>query len=139
MMAGARWRTRGVYAREEVALRMRVLILEDELLLQMQMQLLVEDLGFEVVGPHGAVAPAMADVISDKVDCALLDLNLGGETSLAVADALAAKLLPFALTSGSNASDLKPRFPGRMVFMKPVDENQVRKFLTEVAAARLTR
>jgi len=118
---------------------MRVLILEDELLLQMQMQLLVEDLGFEVVGPHGAVAPAMADVISDKVDCALLDLNLGGETSLAVADALAAKLLPFALTSGSNASDLKPRFPGRMVFTKPVDENQVRKFLAEVAAARLTR
>ena len=117
---------------------MRVLILEDELLLQMQMQLLVEDLGFEVVGPHAAVAPAMADVTADKVDCALLDLNLRGETSLAVADALAAKSVPFALTSGSNASDLKPRFAGRMVFIKPVDENQVKKFLAEVAAARVT-
>jgi CheY-like chemotaxis protein len=117
---------------------MRVLILEDELLLQMQMQLLVEDLGFEVVGPHASVAPAMADVAADNVDCALLDLNLRGETSLAVADALAAKSIPFALTSGSNASDLTPRFAGRVVFIKPVDENQVKKFLAEVGKARVT-
>lgn len=115
---------------------MRVLILEDEMLLQMQMEMLVEDLGFQVVGPHAAVAPAMADVMADKVDCALLDVNLRGETSWAVADALAAKGVAFALTSGNNAADLEPRFAGRPVFIKPVDENRVKKFLSEAAAAR---
>jgi CheY-like chemotaxis protein len=115
---------------------MKVLIVEDEMLLQMQMQMLVEDLGYEVVGPFAAVASALEALEADGADCALLDVSLRGETSWPVADALAAKGAPFALTSGRNASDIEPRFAGRPVFMKPVDENRVKRFLVEIAAAR---
>jgi CheY-like chemotaxis protein len=116
---------------------MKVLILEDEMLLSMQMEMLVAELGFGVEGPYAAVGPTLKALQGGAaVDCALLDINLRGETSWAVADALAARGVPFALTSGSSASDMEPRFAGRPVFMKPVEEARVKRFLTEIAAAR---
>ena len=116
---------------------MRVLIVEDEMVLSMQMQMLVEDLGFEVEGPHATVGAAQKAVDgAAAIDCALLDVSLRGETVWPVADALVARNVPFALTSGRNASDVEPRFKGRPVFVKPVDERAIQKFLKDAAAAR---
>lgn len=107
--------------------------------MQMQMQMLVEDMGFEVEGPHAALSAALKAVEGGaQVDCALLDVSLRGETSWPVADALAARGVPFALTSGRNASDVEPRFRSRPVFVKPVEERSVQKFLKETAAALKT-
>jgi CheY-like chemotaxis protein len=114
---------------------MNVLILEDEPLIAMSMQALVEDNGWAVVGPFSNVVDAVAALgAGTSVDCALLDCNLDGEPSWAVADALAQRNVPFAFTSGQSASDIDPRFAGRPTFAKPVDEQKLKHFLASNAA-----
>ncbi|MDZ4760988.1 MAG: response regulator [Alphaproteobacteria bacterium] len=113
-----------------------VLIVEDEALVALMMQMLVEDEGWTAIGPVGTVAKAIETVNAGiEIGCALLDLNLRGETSWPVADALAAKGIPFAFTSGYGASGLETRFADRPIFPKPIDENAVRRFLTRMAGA----
>jgi CheY-like chemotaxis protein len=115
---------------------MNVLILEDEPLIAMSMQMLVEDQGWGVVGPFASVDAAVEAVSTgSQIDCALLDCNLGGKPSWDVADALAAREIPFAFTSGQSARDFAPRFASRPNFTKPIDEARVRRFLSGIATA----
>ena len=115
---------------------MHVLILEDEPLIAMSMEALLEDEGWRVVGPFAAVADALAAIAGGGViDCALLDCNLGGVPSWPVAEALAARSIPFAFTSGQSAADIEPRFADRPSFTKPIDETKVKRFLNAQVAS----
>jgi CheY-like chemotaxis protein len=114
---------------------MNVLILEDEPLIAMSMEALIEDQGWSVVGPFSKVAGALVEIAGGaSIDCALLDCNLGGEPSWAVADALAQRNIPFAFTSGQSSKDIDPRFADRTTFTKPVDEAKLKRFLARLAA-----
>jgi CheY-like chemotaxis protein len=109
---------------------LNVLIAEDEPLIAMAMQLLVEDLGGTALGPYANVASAVAAARSgDRIDCALLDWNLGKEPSAPVADALAARGVAFAFTSGQGTKDIAQLYPGCTVFPKPVDESKIEHYL----------
>ncbi len=107
-----------------------VMIVEDEPLIGAAMQMFVEDLGGVVSGPHMSLADGLAAAREPgPIDVALLDCNLGRETSWPIAEALAARGVPFAFTSGKGASDIDPRFSDRPVFPKPVDESRLKIFL----------
>jgi DNA-binding response OmpR family regulator len=109
---------------------LHVMIVEDEPLIGAAMQMLVEDIGGTVSGPHITLADGLAAVgTGSRVDYALLDCNLGRETSWPIAEALAARGIPFAFTSGKGIGDIDPRFADRPVFAKPVDENKLKSFL----------
>jgi CheY-like chemotaxis protein len=110
---------------------LHVMIVEDEPLIAMAMEMLVQDEdGGVAVGPHGAVAPALADIEKGaRIDVALLDCNLGKEPSWPVADALAARGIPFAFTSGQGAKGIPERFQGRPTFSKPIDDEKLKRFI----------
>jgi CheY-like chemotaxis protein len=109
---------------------LHVLIVEDEALIAMAMEMLVQDEGGVVVGPFAAVAPALAGIEgAPRIDVAMLDRNLGSEVIWPVADALAARGVPFAFTSGHGAKDIPQRFAGADVLVKPVPDEVVRSFL----------
>lgn len=109
---------------------LNVFIVEDEPLIGAAMEMLVEDLGGSVIGPFLSLADGLAGLErAGQIDCALLDCNLGRETSWPIADALAARGVPFAFTSGKGIQDLEPRFRDRPVFAKPVDETKLTRFL----------
>lgn len=57
---------------------MRVLIVEDDALIAMDMAGLVEDLGHEVTGVFGEAERAIVEARSDKPDIALVDIRLAG-------------------------------------------------------------
>ncbi len=114
----------------------RVMIVEDEPLIGAAMEMLVEDLGGQVLGPYMSLREGLAAAETEEnVDCALLDCNLAREMSWPIADILAAKGVPFAFTSGKGAKDIEPRFAGRPVFTKPVDDSKLAKFILEHAPA----
>jgi CheY-like chemotaxis protein len=84
-----------------------VLVAEDEALLSMMMEDVLVDLGCIAVGPAARVEDALSLVAqAGRIDIGLLDLNLGGESSLPVADRLAARGVPFAFASGYDADVL---------------------------------
>lgn len=78
----------------------RVLIVEDELLLAMDYEEMLRREGFAVLGPVGRQASALALLAGERPDVAILDVNLAGERSTAVAEALTARAVPFVVVSG---------------------------------------
>lgn len=108
----------------------RVMIVEDEPLIGAALQMLVEDMGGTVSGPHVTLADGLAALADgEQIDCALLDCNLGRDMSWPIAETLAARAIPFAFTSGNGVNDIDQRFADRLVFSKPVDEGVLKRFL----------
>ena len=76
----------------------RILVVEDEPLIALELAEALESAGLTVVGPVGSVRDALPLVA--HCDAAALDVNLGSETSEAVAHALAQAGRPFVVVSG---------------------------------------
>jgi hypothetical protein len=62
----------------------------------------------------------------------LLDVNLRGQLSYPVADALDAKGIPYAFTSGYGAGGIDARFSGATVIGKPIDAAQLTAFVKSI-------
>ncbi|WP_376091589.1 response regulator [Roseomonas sp. CCTCC AB2023176] len=97
----------------------KVLVVEDETLVAMLVEDTLLDAGAAVVGPVATVSEALAALRNDKPDVAVLDLNLAGETSEPVADALKQMGIPFVVASGYGAAGLPPRHQDVPVLAKP--------------------
>jgi hypothetical protein len=108
------------------------MIVEDEPLVAMAMELLVQDVDGVAVGPFSTVRQALGALESEqRIDCALLDYNLGKEPSWPVAEALAGRGVPFAFTSGQDVNDIRARFPDRPIFAKPMNEERLKAFVRQ--------
>ena len=86
----------------------RILIVEDEALVAMQLQADLESDGHRVIGPARRLQHGVALAECEDVDLALLDVSLGEETSAAIADALRARRIPFAFATGYSSPDILP-------------------------------
>jgi CheY-like chemotaxis protein len=99
---------------------LRILLVEDEGLVAMMLEDLLEDLGCELAGSFAGVAPTLAWIEGGgEADAALLDVNLGGEPVFPVAEALRARGVPFAFTTGY-AESHDPRFGDVVLLGKPI-------------------
>lgn len=78
----------------------RVLVVEDELLVALMIEDFLSDLGCCTVGPFGDVPAALHAARTAPIDLAVLDVNLDGERVYPVAEALAARGIPFLFLSG---------------------------------------
>src|SRR4051812_4244763 len=87
-----------------------VLIVEDNFLVGAGMQAVLEQAGYEVLGPVASVASALAVIGLARLDAAVLDLNLASEKSYAVVDELTARNIPFVIASGCSADDLPQKY-----------------------------
>lgn len=97
----------------------RVLVVEDEALVAMQIEEALITAGCTVVGPVGQITEALTLADRAPIDAALLDVNVAGNRSFAVADRLAARGVPFAFCTGYDAAILPDRFRDRIVLAKP--------------------
>lgn len=89
----------------------RVLVAEDEYLLADDLSHALAQAGAEVLGPVPSVEEATAFVARDeRIDAAVLDVNLRGDMVFPVADALAARGIPFAFATGYDRWALPDRF-----------------------------
>ena len=97
----------------------RVLVVEDDSLLAFEMQDILSDAGYDVVGPAATVAEALALIDSQALHAAFVDCNLNGELATAVALALAAKIIPFVVVTGSDHESLPAAFSNALFAGKP--------------------
>lgn len=77
-----------------------VLVVEDSMIIAMDTEDSLRQLGVEVVTTAGSVAGALASIEKDPPGLAILDYNLGTESSEPVADRLRALGIPFYLATG---------------------------------------
>ena len=98
----------------------RVLIVEDEFFIALDIGQQLADAGFEVVGPAPSVAKALSLVAEQGCDVAVLDVNLGGETSEPVARKLQESDKPFVVLSGYSIDNKQSWFGDATVLSKPL-------------------
>lgn len=88
-----------------VSVGKRILILEDEVLVALDVAEILEKMGVAVVGPAHRVESAMTMLDSNRPDAALLDVNIAGTTSAEVAERLSRDGIPFVLATGYGAQN----------------------------------
>ncbi len=115
----------------------RVLIVEDDVMIRMLIEDMLGDLGFAVAAEASKVHEALAAVNSTAFDVAILDVNLSGETTGPVAEALAARGTPFVFATGYGEHGLPDQFRDRPLLKKPFQIESLKRMLeTALADAR---
>lgn len=100
----------------------RVLVVEDDLVIALLAESLLRDIGCRDVLGVGSATEALEALSRGHFDLALLDVNLGQDTSEAVAERLAALGVPWIVASGySEADGLPPLLLGAPRVVKPYD------------------
>jgi CheY-like chemotaxis protein len=109
----------------------RILVVEDEFLIAMEVEDILRALGAEVVGPFGRLKPALAAVQQEVLDGAVLDVCLDGETSELVAAELVSRGVPVLLTTGYESEQLPPDLRHLPRLRKPFDEIDLQDMLEQ--------
>jgi CheY-like chemotaxis protein len=108
----------------------RVLVVEDEFLVALDMTQMIEERGGTVIGPAGNFDRAMALARSQMIDGAILDVNLDKRDSFPVADTLLARGIPVVFATGYDGLLLPERFVDTPKLTKPFTEAAVERTLT---------
>jgi DNA-binding response OmpR family regulator len=116
---------------------LRILVVEDEFLVALELEGMLQELGGEVIGPLGNLDQALAVAREHPLDVAVLDVNLGGRAVTPVADALAARAVPFVFCTGYDAMSLPVRHAAAPLLMKPCQARELRNaVLTSLRSAQ---
>jgi CheY-like chemotaxis protein len=116
------------------AAKHRVLVVEDEMLLGILLEGMLTELGHEVAAIAARVSNALTAVESETFDLAILDVRLQGESIAPVADALAAKGLPFMFATGYGRNGLPEAYRSKLVLQKPFSRSDLQLALDRLAA-----
>ncbi len=104
----------------------RVLIVEDQMLIAMDIEQILRDAGASDFVTSATVSDAMEKIARFTPTVAVLDVNLGTETSEPVARELARLGIPFAFTTGYGETVAVVRqFPEAPVLQKPYDASSI--------------
>jgi two-component SAPR family response regulator len=118
----------------------RVLVVEDEFLLAMELEVLLQQRGCMVLGPVSSVGQALAMLNGEPPDVALLDVNLKGERATPVAGALHARGVPFVLITGYSGPQLsEPELHEAPRVDKPVNCRALKRAVTTALSDTLRR
>ncbi len=98
----------------------RVLIVEDEPLVALELQTLLQQVGATIVGPVASLDEALLIAVQAELDCALLDVNLSGRHSGPLVELLSNRGIPHVLLTGYQ----DPGVSGP-VLHKPITADQV--------------
>lgn len=117
----------------------RLLLVEDSMMIALDAQAMLADAGLEVE-IVGTVADATRALTINTFDVAVLDVNLSGETSFPVADALLSGRIPFVFATGYGESSVIPeRFASVAVVAKPYDDRSLNRALASGMGAGTAR
>ena len=107
--------------------RGRVMICEDEVIVAMDLQMLVEDFGYEVIGPFPGLAEAFAALGDSRPDIALLDVRLKDGEVFPLADRLRDMGVGLVFQSGHVYDDeIHAKYPQAGCCLKPISPSGLR-------------
>jgi light-regulated signal transduction histidine kinase (bacteriophytochrome) len=111
----------------------KAMIVEDNVIIAMEAEDVLRELGFGDCQIVGSVRAAHALIDESDVSFAMLDVNLGKETSEEIAVLLQARAIPFIFASGyGDRSFTTARFDGVPVVTKPYSERDIRAAISRL-------
>lgn len=117
----------------------RILVVEDEVLIGIEIAEILKDAGFDILGPVTTVGRALEQLESETCDAAVLDINLGKETSEPVAKLLSKMGTPYLSVSGRSVEDRPAAFSGSLHLAKPIQSALLVKEVGQMLATAAPR
>jgi CheY-like chemotaxis protein len=109
----------------------KVLVVEDEMMIAMLIEDMLDEFGCVLVGPATTVPRALELIGKESIDIAILDLNLDGQDTYAIADALQQKKIPFIFATGYGSTVLRKKHGNRPILQKPFQQTDLEMALAE--------
>ncbi|MEJ5977619.1 response regulator [Novosphingobium sp. PS1R-30] len=110
----------------------RILVMEQQAMLAQFLTDMLGDLNCRVVGPATRVPQALALLVENDVEAAILNWELGDESSSVVAEELLRRGIPWAFASSRRTSDLARRYPDAPLLTKPFASAHVQRVLEQL-------
>jgi CheY-like chemotaxis protein len=109
----------------------KVLVVEDEMMIAMLIEDMLDEFGCRLVGPATSVQRALELIAKEQVEAAVLDLNLDGQDTYAIADALQQKNIPFIFATGYGSAGVRAEFVTRPILQKPFQAKDLKFALAQ--------
>lgn len=113
----------------------RILLVEDAMIIALDAEECLLSMGASEVTVQGTVAGALKALDKDPYDFAVLDFNLGNESSEKVAEDLRRRGIPFWLATGyGEMADKLEEMGARGLLVKPYGRDELARVMNEFAA-----
>ena len=106
---------------------LRILVVEDEYFVAMEIRDIIRNLGAEVVGPIGQLEIAQDMARREALDGAILDVKLDGEVTYPLAAELLRRGVPVLMATGYDAGQLPEEFRDLPYLRKPFDARTMQR------------
>ncbi|MGC4005498.1 MAG: hypothetical protein QM811_21220 [Pirellulales bacterium] len=118
------WRRTGAMQMTDGPLRnRRVLLVEDEALIALDLEAMVTDAGMSVAGPISTLVEAIEAAAMTDVDVAILDVNLQGDLIWPAAEIIQGRCIPIMFLTGYDKSMVPEKFKSCLRLQKPINSN----------------
>ena len=108
----------------------RILVVEDSMIIALDTEECLLGLGADTVTVQSTVAGSLAALEGEPFDFALLDFNLGGESSEPIANVLRERGIPFWLATGyGEMADKVAELGAQGVLVKPYGREELVKIM----------
>ena len=114
---------------------LKVLLVDDEVLIRLMVSDMLEDLGHVVVAEAGELDQSLILARSADFDFAILDVNLNGARIDPVAEAIGARRIPFILATGYSSPSVATSYPQIPRLRKPYGVRDLESAIDQVRAA----
>jgi CheY-like chemotaxis protein len=115
----------------------RILVVEDEVIIALDIAASLEEEGAEVIGPSHTMADAIVQATKSPISAAILDMRLGSASVGPVARLLSERGVPFIFYSGQTHGDpMCAEWPATPVFSKPTPSRRLIDALARLIDAR---
>lgn len=113
--------------------RRKILVVEDDLVIAMELEERLTEMGYRVIGPAHTLEDAAAKIAAERPDAALLDANLNGCSSVDLGAALAAQGVPVAFCTGYDViKNAPPELANAPILTKPIADATLRSTLEKM-------
>lgn len=110
-----------------------VLLVEDSLIIALDAEDILDRLGAGKVVAEATVADAIAAIEPEQIEFAILDINLGDQSSFPIADELARHGIPFMFATGyGEQAQIPAQHRSRRVLQKPYTLNSISRGISEL-------
>ena len=111
----------------------RVLLIEDNMIIALDTEEMLKELGVGEIMVSGSVTQALRAIEKERPEFAVLDFNLGEESSEPVARELVRMGVPFVLATGYSAKEVDfEELGARAILKKPYDKSDLAKALADI-------
>jgi DNA-binding NarL/FixJ family response regulator len=118
---------------------LRVLVIEDEPLITMEIEDVIDSMGYKIVGPFSHIDDASAAVQNINFDCAILDVNIRGGNTYVIANILIERRCPFVIASGYSDWSIPDDLFVRKRLTKPYGSSELEAELRLLEAEVIAR